>query len=773
MRAHADAFLNDVRTRLDSPEAGIALRICGVTHQFAGEYTEARKNLERALALFQPGRDDDLAIDFGLDAGVTGQLCLAIASWPLGEIAYAASLFESAQARMATISLAGALAFGRQHSALFQLMRRDRAHAAQSASELGRLAREYDLAMFQAFAVFLEGWTAPDQPSGLQDMRRGADLLREQKVLQFDGLLKTALAEAEAGAGDPDRAVAIVKEALATVETTGYRAFEAELHRVRGEILLKRDPANPATAEEALQTAIAVAKRQATRSFGLRASLSLAKLYRSAARAADAHAVLAAALEGFSPTPEMPEIAEAQALLSAPAATDDVKAEAARRERRTKLQLGMATALLQGRGMQTPEARAAFERAGDIAAEAANPMERLVILHGLWSGELGRGEARRMLEIAASMAPVAAREPSGQGALVAERVLGVSQFFAGDLASAELNMQSAVDHYDFDRDHGHAIRFAHDQGVGAQYYLAFAKWMLGDAEAAFRLIGEPKRLAERVAHPPTSVAAHAIAAWLDIVRGDPIPARANAETALALARDFDLPLWRSLAESVVAWTTAASERMRAAWDQAEALWAASLAQGAGLAEPSAAYIAAGYAALGDFDRALALVDRALSGPAERGLSVFLPEANRVRGEILFKRDPADPAPAEQSLLASISSAREQGSRSFALRAALSLAKLYQSTGRPVEAHAVLAPVLEGFPALSLLPSGRKPAPSAARGAGDEGTSVSNETAGPLTPDPSPARQRGDAAAAETPEIAEAQALLATLAENDEVRAEAA
>ena len=93
-------------------------------------------------------------------------------------------------------------------------------------------------------------------------MRRGVELLREQNVLSFDGLIKIALAEAEARAGDVDRALAILDEALATCERTGHRAFEAELHRVRGEMLLKRDPANPAPAEEALLTAIAVAKQQ-------------------------------------------------------------------------------------------------------------------------------------------------------------------------------------------------------------------------------------------------------------------------------------------------------------------------------------------------------------------------------------------------------------------------------------------------------------------------------------------------------------------------------
>jgi predicted ATPase len=128
--------------------------------------------------------------------------------------------------------------------------------------------------------------------------------------------VKIALAEAEARAGDVDRALAILDEALATSERVSHRTFDAELHRVRGEMRLKRDPPNPASAEEALQTAIAVAKRQATRSFELRAALALAKLYQTTARPAEAHAVLAPALEGFSPTPEMPEIAEAQALVS-------------------------------------------------------------------------------------------------------------------------------------------------------------------------------------------------------------------------------------------------------------------------------------------------------------------------------------------------------------------------------------------------------------------------------------------------------------------------
>src|SRR5262249_55588418 len=78
---------------------------------------------------------------------------------------------------------------------------------------------------------------------------------------------------------------------------------DAFLHRLRGEILLKRDPANTAPAEDAFLTAIAITQQQKARSFELRAALSLAKLYQSTSRSVDAHALLVSVLKGFSPTP--------------------------------------------------------------------------------------------------------------------------------------------------------------------------------------------------------------------------------------------------------------------------------------------------------------------------------------------------------------------------------------------------------------------------------------------------------------------------------------
>jgi predicted ATPase len=102
---------------------------------------------------------------------------------------------------------------------------------------------------------------------------------------------------------------------LVIAEETGEHYTDPYLYRLRGDFLLMRSPAAFVPAEEAFRTAVAIATRQGARGYALLASLSLAELYQSSGRRDDAQAILAPALEGFSTTPEMPEIAEAQALL--------------------------------------------------------------------------------------------------------------------------------------------------------------------------------------------------------------------------------------------------------------------------------------------------------------------------------------------------------------------------------------------------------------------------------------------------------------------------
>jgi len=115
--------------------------------------------------------------------------------------------------------------------------------------------------------------------------------------------------------GDFDRALASAVEGLSLAEETGEHWTKPLLLRRKGDIHLRRDLTNSGPAEEAFVSAIGVAKQQGARSYEMLASLSLAKLYQSTARVAEARAVLEPALEGFRPIAEMPEIAKAQALL--------------------------------------------------------------------------------------------------------------------------------------------------------------------------------------------------------------------------------------------------------------------------------------------------------------------------------------------------------------------------------------------------------------------------------------------------------------------------
>ena len=151
--------------------------------------------------------------------------------------------------------------------------------------------------------------------AGAAQVRRVLAAFVDQGVKVNLGFYTGLLAQLEAETLGADSALARIDEAFRLSNQVEHGCSLPFLHRLRGEILLKRDPADPAPAEEAFRTSIAIAKEQGARSPVLLASLALAKLLQSTGRPADAHAVLAPALEGFSPTPEMPEIAEAQALL--------------------------------------------------------------------------------------------------------------------------------------------------------------------------------------------------------------------------------------------------------------------------------------------------------------------------------------------------------------------------------------------------------------------------------------------------------------------------
>jgi tetratricopeptide (TPR) repeat protein len=214
---------------------------------------------------------------------------LAIADWQLGQFNEARTLMQQGTDRAVESGYTPTIAYARWLATILEVCRDDPSAALRSAEALADLGRQHVMAHFTSLGEIVGAW-AP----------------------WFHGLL----AEIELAGSKADLALECVNKGLEIGRETGDRFADSYLQRKRGDILLQRDAANAAPAEEAYRSAIAVAKQQGARTHGLLAALALAKIYQSTGRPLDARAVLARALEGFAPTLEMPEIAEAQAMLA-------------------------------------------------------------------------------------------------------------------------------------------------------------------------------------------------------------------------------------------------------------------------------------------------------------------------------------------------------------------------------------------------------------------------------------------------------------------------
>jgi predicted ATPase len=508
------------------------------------------------------------------------------------------------------------------------------------------------------------------------------------------------LAEIELAEQGPHAALSRIEQAQALALETGQRIFDAFLERLHGEALLAVDPADTRPAESAFLTSLELSLQQGARAFGLQAALALAKLYQSTGRPIDAHALLAPALEGFSPTPEMPEIAEARALLAPLAETAAVKAEVAQRQRRLQLQVAYGNALIAARGYGAPETTEAFAKARGVAGDSAS--ERLAADFGLWVGAYLRGELDQMRALAATFLADASAAPNSPEAGVAERTMGVMHTFVGQFRAARPHFERSLALFEPGRDDDLAFRFGHDSGVGNLGNSAVCFWILGEVERGVDFINRAEARCAALSHAATRALGNSIAAIFYLMRGHRSQAAVRGTQVADLARQHDLPMWRAFA-TFFDWgdESRGSGRMRDSMRRGlELLRAQNFCLYDGLLKSA---LAEEEAEAGNFAGAIEIVDDALASSARTGQRTYDAELHRLRGEMLLRREPGDAKLAQEALEGAILVAREQGARSFELRAALSLAKLYRSTGRPAYAHAGLAPALEGFSSTPEMP----------------------------------------------------------------------
>ena len=361
---------------------------------------------------------------------------------------------------------------------------------------------------------------------------------------------------------------------------------------------------------------------------------------------------------------------------------------------RLKLQTDYGQAVMWSKGYAAEETKAAFARVGELATEIGDAEAPLDAYYARWAtvcfaASLGRPGKRPRASCAKRNAQARPTE-----AAVAHRILGLTLLFQGDFAQARAHFEQALRIYDPERDREAKFRFGQDSEVAATAYLALAAWRLGDVARARELMDEAVARAVESAHAPTLANTYNYQAVLEILRDDAEAARRAAEAGVALSREHGLALYLALGALPSAWARAKLGDRDAGSAELRQALADYASQGNKLYLPFYQGLLAEIEAEGgDAEAALAGIDEALALAGETGEHWFDAGLHRIRGEILLKQNPADPAPAEAAFLAAIAVAQQQKARSFELRAALSLAKLYQSTGRPIDAHDVLGPAL--------------------------------------------------------------------------------
>ena len=287
----------------------------------------ASTHMAQTIALYDPAQHCGLAYRYGgIDPGVGGFGVYALALWMRGYPAQARAHLDQAldlaQHLAHPFSLARTLHYD---TILCQLRRETLATRAQANEEIA-VATAQNFALAQATGLIMSGWAIGVQehsPEGLVQIRQGLDLYRLTGAEYQRPHYLTLLAEASGLLDQPEEGLAALDEALTVMEQTGERYYEAELHRQRGALLLRRDaqrhPAQGSReqhgAEACFQQALDIACHQEAKSLELRAATSLARLWQQQDKHAEARALLAPVYGWFTEGFDTADLQEAKALL--------------------------------------------------------------------------------------------------------------------------------------------------------------------------------------------------------------------------------------------------------------------------------------------------------------------------------------------------------------------------------------------------------------------------------------------------------------------------
>jgi adenylate cyclase len=298
--------------------------LCGSAF-FVGDLPAARAHAEQGVALYRSQEHRTLAWRHGQDAGVACLSWGALALWHLGYADRALSSASQSVTLARELAQAHAEAMALYALALVHQLRRDAATARVQAEAAVQLSIDAGFPLYESFGRGVYGWALvvqgrPDE--GIEEMERGLRAAEAIGVEMYRVYFLARLAEAHASVGQADGGRRILRMALETMERNEERVWEAELHRLQGDLALREADVEggmtrhrEATAAEACyRRAIDVARHQEARALELRAATSLGGLCLRQGRRAEARDLVEPVYAWFTEGFETPDLREARQL---------------------------------------------------------------------------------------------------------------------------------------------------------------------------------------------------------------------------------------------------------------------------------------------------------------------------------------------------------------------------------------------------------------------------------------------------------------------------
>jgi len=283
-----------------------------------GDFATASEQLKQSIVLYNLPKHHTNTFLFGFDIGVFSLCFSPHALWHLGypDQAGAMSFKTLAQARELShpFSLTVALAY----TAMFRQFCREHHTAHERADELIALCTEQGFPYYLAWGTIIRGWALSEQgwgEEGVAQLSQGLASLQTTGGEARKPYYLALLAEAYGKVGKTEEGLTAVAEALELVNKTGERWYEAELHRLKGELLLQLSSDKQTDAEPCFHQALSIARNQQAKALEFRAATSLSRLWQRQGKRKEARHLLAEVYGWFTEGFDTADLKEAKALL--------------------------------------------------------------------------------------------------------------------------------------------------------------------------------------------------------------------------------------------------------------------------------------------------------------------------------------------------------------------------------------------------------------------------------------------------------------------------